>query len=177
MILDKKKAGFVLSIIGGLSSIGISFLLVDLFPNLASALGEYFIIIQAITIIGGIITLIGTAIALFKIKVGKIIILISGIVAGGNIITIIGAILLSKLPKQAIDSYNKTFPYICNSCREFSYTFSEYCENCGAKGSIRKATERDYEARRYQKSKAHKIEKELKRHGFNIEDLKDHLED
>jgi len=89
-------SGLILSILGGLSSIAIGFWLAGIYPNLSSSLSESFIIIQAITIIGGTITLIGTAIVPFNIKVAKLIILISGIVSGGNIITIIGAISIQK---------------------------------------------------------------------------------
>jgi len=99
--ISEITSGFIASIIGGLLSIGISFLLPEIFPNLASGLREFFIIIQGFTIIGGIITLIGTALVTFYPRIGKNIILISGIVAGGNIITIIGAISISKKIKQA----------------------------------------------------------------------------
>lgn len=94
-------SGLILSILGGLSSILLGFWLELIVPNLSSALEESFIIIRGITIIGGIITLIGTAIVPFYIKVGKTIILISGIVAGGNLITIFGAISISKKLKRA----------------------------------------------------------------------------
>lgn len=97
---DHKKTGIILSIIGGLLSIGLGFVLAVfprfMFPNLESGLGESYKIIPGFTIIGGIITLIGTAIVPFKIKLAKYIILISGIVAGGNVLTIIGAIMLTK---------------------------------------------------------------------------------
>lgn len=39
----------------------------------------------------------------------------------------------------------KTFPYICDNCRKRTYTFQEYCENCGAKDTIREAITNDYE--------------------------------
>jgi hypothetical protein len=93
--------GFILSIIGGLSSIAMGFWLAEFTPTLASSLDEFFMIIQGITIIGGIITLIGTAIVPFYTKVGKTIILLSGIVAGGNFITIFGAISISKKLRRA----------------------------------------------------------------------------
>jgi len=99
--ISEITSGFILSIIGGLSSIAIGFWLTEIFPNLSSALGESFIIIQGFTIIGGIITLIGAAVVPFHYKVGKLTILISGIVAGVNILTIFGAIIISKKAKQA----------------------------------------------------------------------------
>lgn len=98
--ISEITSGFIISIIGGLGSIALGFWLPQIFPNIASALGESFIIIQGITIIGGIITLIGAAIVSFAANVGKVIILISGIVAGGNVITIIGAIIIFKKIKQ-----------------------------------------------------------------------------
>ena len=93
-------SGFIVSIIGGLSSILIGFVLPEVYTSLSSGLNEFFIIIQGITIIGGIITLIGTVVVTFYNKAGYLIILISGIVAGGNIITIIGAITINKKVKQ-----------------------------------------------------------------------------
>ena len=98
---SKINSGIILSIIGGLTSISIAFVLTDITPNLAAGLDGLFIIIQGITIIGGIITLIGTAVALVNTKIGFLIILISGIIAGGNILTIIGAIMVRKKGKKA----------------------------------------------------------------------------
>ena len=92
-------SGFIISIIGGLSSILIGFVLPAVYPNLSTGLSEIFIIIQGLAIIGGIITLIGTVVVAFYNKAGYLIILISGIVAGGNIITIIGAISIIKKVK------------------------------------------------------------------------------
>ena len=92
-------SGFIVSIIGGLSSILIGFVLPEVYPILSSGLSKFFIIIQGLTIIGGILTLIGTFVVAFYNKAGYLIILISGIVAGGNIITIIGAILIIKKVK------------------------------------------------------------------------------
>ena len=96
MNISEFMSGFIISIIGGLSSIGISFMLPELYPGLSSGLNEFFMIIQGLTMIGGIMTLIGTAVVAFSNKAGYLIILISGIVAGGNIITIIGAISINK---------------------------------------------------------------------------------
>ena len=93
-------SGFIVSIIGGLISILIGFVLPEVYPNLSSELNEFFIIIQGVTIIGGILTLFGTVVVVFYNKAGYLIILISGIVAGGNIITIIGAISINKKLKQ-----------------------------------------------------------------------------
>ena len=36
-------------------------------------------------------------------------------------------------------------PFICAKCNAFTDTLREYCENCGAKDSLRKATKKDYD--------------------------------
>lgn len=142
-----KKTGLILSTIGGLFSFALSFL----YPNLASVLGVYIIILQGFTFVGGILILIGVAITFLNIKIGKFFILISGIVSGGNVLAIVGAVLLTK-KKGTKGVYKSTFPFICDSCGEFSHTFAEYCENCGTKGSLREATSRDYEEKRVKHS-------------------------
>ncbi len=40
--------------------------------------------------------------------------------------------------------YLETFPYFCENCKKFTYMLREYCENCGNKDSLRKATKEDY---------------------------------
>jgi rRNA maturation endonuclease Nob1 len=40
--------------------------------------------------------------------------------------------------------FKKTYRYICDSCKEFTHTLSEYCEKCGEKDSLRNATKEDY---------------------------------
>lgn len=40
--------------------------------------------------------------------------------------------------------FKKTYPYVCDSCGEFTHTLTEYCEKCGEKNSLRKATKKDY---------------------------------
>ncbi len=40
--------------------------------------------------------------------------------------------------------YLETFPYFCGNCKKFTYMLREYCENCGSKDSLRKATKEDY---------------------------------
>lgn len=156
---DHKKTGIILSIIGGLLSIGLGFVLAVfprfMFPNLESGLGESYKIIPGFTIIGGIITLIGTAIVPFKIKLAKYIILISGIVAGGNVLTIIGAIMLTKKKNQARSSYDSLKAYDESSGKEkpsdtvflmrFSQEISEngkevinkICAHCGEKNNFK----------------------------------------
>ena len=151
-----KKTGLILSTIAGLFSFALtlfSFALSFLYPNLASVLGAYIIILQGLTFVGGILILIGVAITFLNIKIGKFFILISGIVSGGNVLAIVGAVLLTK--KKGTETkgvYKSTFPFICDSCGEFSHTFTEYCENCGAKDSLREAKSRDYEEKRVKHS-------------------------
>lgn len=40
--------------------------------------------------------------------------------------------------------FKKTYRYVCSSCGEFTHTLTEYCEKCGEKDSLRKATKEDY---------------------------------
>jgi len=41
--------------------------------------------------------------------------------------------------------YLEAFPYFCENCKKFIYMLREYCENCGSKDSLRKATIEDFE--------------------------------
>ena len=41
--------------------------------------------------------------------------------------------------------FSKAQPYFCETCKTFLTTFREFCENCGANNSLRKATKKDYE--------------------------------
>jgi hypothetical protein len=54
-----KKTGIILSIIGGIFTILVSFAFPTLFPELSSIGPKFVIILQIVTIIGGIITLTG----------------------------------------------------------------------------------------------------------------------
>jgi hypothetical protein len=38
----------------------------------------------------------------------------------------------------------KAQPFICDKCGKFTYTDREYCEGCGGRYSLRKATRTDY---------------------------------
>jgi len=40
--------------------------------------------------------------------------------------------------------FKKTYPYVCSSCGKFTHTESEYCESCGKKNVIVKATKEDF---------------------------------
>ncbi|MFX1235739.1 MAG: hypothetical protein ACFFBY_14490, partial [Promethearchaeota archaeon] len=48
-----------------------------------------------------------------------------------------------KLAQRTKD-YTKTFRYICSNCHEFANTLREYCESCGAKDTLKRATREDY---------------------------------
>ncbi len=43
--------------------------------------------------------------------------------------------------------FKKAYPFICNSCGDFSYNSAEYCGYCGTKGSLREAKIIDYKKR------------------------------
>ena len=40
-------------------------------------------------------------------------------------------------------TFKKTFKFVCDKCRGFAHTETEYCEVCGTK-TLRKATKEDY---------------------------------
>lgn len=48
-----------------------------------------------------------------------------------------------KLEQQMKD-YMKTFRFICSNCHEFANTLREYCERCGAKDTLKRASREDY---------------------------------
>lgn len=41
--------------------------------------------------------------------------------------------------------FRKTYPFICSVCGEFTHTRREFCEKCGTKDSIGKASKDKYE--------------------------------
>lgn len=41
--------------------------------------------------------------------------------------------------------FRKTYPFICVECGEFTHTKREYCEKCGAKDTINKASKDRYD--------------------------------
>jgi hypothetical protein len=51
--------------------------------------------------------------------------------------------LFNRVPKYQ-KLFQKTFPYICNDCGEFTSNQYEFCEKCGAENSVRKAMIEDY---------------------------------
>ena len=40
--------------------------------------------------------------------------------------------------------FKRTYPYICSSCKKFTHTETDYCENCGKQGTIVLAKKEDY---------------------------------
>ncbi|MFX1346758.1 MAG: hypothetical protein ACFFAI_16800 [Promethearchaeota archaeon] len=99
--LISKGGGFALGILGGTISIILGLLLLVLFPEF-EIFGRLFItIFQLITILGGIVTIIGTFIFLLietsnTAKLSWIIVLIGAILGGGNIISIFAAVQIKK---------------------------------------------------------------------------------
>jgi len=93
---SKFLGGFIVSLIGGLASILLGFSIPLVYPELAHHMEDIIIIMQTITIIGGIVSVIGSLIIFVKPKLGVTIIFIGGIVAGINIITLLGASSISK---------------------------------------------------------------------------------
>ena len=51
-------------------------------------------------------------------------------------------------------SFIKTYKFVCTECGEFWDIFREYCEKCGSKDSVRKATKDDYKKREENSLKA-----------------------
>lgn len=48
-----------------------------------------------------------------------------------------------KLEKK-IENYKKTFKYICSNCHEFTSTLRGYCEKCGAKDTLKRASRDEF---------------------------------
>ena len=46
---------------------------------------------------------------------------------------------------QDRDAFLKAQPFFCVECQKFTDTIREYCEHCGTKNSLRKATKRDFD--------------------------------
>jgi len=95
---EKKKidsseflGGFIISLIGGLSSIALGFGIPFVYPELVYYIEDAMLILQTIMIIGGVVSIIGAILIFSKPKLGGAIVLVGGFIAGINIITIIGA--------------------------------------------------------------------------------------
>lgn len=50
-------------------------------------------------------------------------------------------------------AFLKAQPFICDNCNRFTDVLREYCEHCGAKNSLRKATKEDFDQYRYSQLK------------------------
>ncbi|MFX1476831.1 MAG: zinc ribbon domain-containing protein [Promethearchaeota archaeon] len=61
---------------------------------------------------------------------------------------------------QDAKAFLKAQPYICVKCKKFTDTLRYYCENCGDKNSLRKATTDDYE--QYVKNKLLIVQNQVK---------------
>ncbi|MFX0104552.1 MAG: hypothetical protein ACFE75_03565 [Candidatus Hodarchaeota archaeon] len=59
------------------------------------------------------------------------------------------------LNEERRKTHLKTFPYICNKCKNFAHVEYKYCQYCGA-AAVRKTTDIDYE--NYEKGKKKKSE-------------------
>lgn len=46
---------------------------------------------------------------------------------------------------QDRNAFLKAQPFFCDDCKKFSDIFRDYCEYCGTKNSLRKATKQDFE--------------------------------
>jgi rRNA maturation protein Nop10 len=42
-----------------------------------------------------------------------------------------------------LETFRRTFPFVCDECGEFTYTILEHCQKCGLQ-TVRKATSADY---------------------------------
>ena len=40
--------------------------------------------------------------------------------------------------------YRNTFKFMCSNCGEFFHTVYEYCEKCGAQGTVHNTVKKDY---------------------------------
>jgi len=88
--------GFIISLIGGFSSIALGFGLPFVYPELLYYMEDTMLIIQTIMIIGDVVSIIGAILIFAKPKLGGVIVLVSGFIAGINIITVIGASRIFK---------------------------------------------------------------------------------
>ena len=92
--------GFIISLIGGLTSIALGFGIPFVYPELVYYMEDFIIILQSIIIYGGIVSIVGSIIVFFKPKLGGTIILVGGFIAGINIITFLGGSRILKKNKE-----------------------------------------------------------------------------
>jgi hypothetical protein len=89
-----KTAGIVLSILGGLASIGLAFYFPIMYSSLmhySSTFGMVFTVLQVMMIAGGILSVIGGCVGSKNSKAGFGLALAGGLVAGINILSLVGA--------------------------------------------------------------------------------------
>ncbi|MFX0005588.1 MAG: hypothetical protein ACFFA7_06580 [Promethearchaeota archaeon] len=96
-----KKTGIIISIIGGIFTILISFAIPTLYPELSSIGPNFVMILQIVTIIGGIITIVGGLLSLKAALISGILVILGGIVGGGNIISFVAAGLILREHKAS----------------------------------------------------------------------------
>ncbi|MDX1797888.1 MAG: hypothetical protein R3255_04505 [Candidatus Lokiarchaeia archaeon] len=96
-----KKIGIIISIIGGIFTILVSFAFPTLFPELSSIGPNFVMILQIVTIIGGIITIIGGLLSLKSALISGILVILGGIVGGGNIISFVAGGLILRERKTS----------------------------------------------------------------------------
>lgn len=132
-----KAGGIVLSIIGGILSIVLfGMLLQILYPEFL-ILGRIFItIFQSVMILGGVITLIGALISIFAKtenfkKLAWITVLIGAIIGGGNIIAIFGAVQLKKESSKTISEKKEINKIKCPLCSYENDINNRICRYCG----------------------------------------------
>jgi len=92
--------GFIISLIGGLTSLLLGFGIAFVYPEIAYYMGDSIMILQTIIIIGGIVSIFGSIVVFFKPKLGGAIVMTGGFIAGINIITILGANRIFKKLKS-----------------------------------------------------------------------------
>ena len=92
--------GFIVSLIGGLSSIALGFGIPFLYPEMVYYMEDFIMILQSIMIYGGIVSIFGSLLVFYKPKLGGTIVMVGGFIAGINIITILGAKSIFKKLKS-----------------------------------------------------------------------------
>ena len=88
--------GFIISLIGGLTSIALGFGIPFVYPELVYYMEDVMLILQTFMIIGGIVSIVGAILVFFNPKLGGVIVLVGSFIAGLNIISIIGASRILK---------------------------------------------------------------------------------
>ncbi len=94
-----KTGGIVLTIIGGLASIGLAFALPIVYGDImsfSSAFSSVFTVLQVMMVAGGILAVIGGVVGSKNPKAGFGLALAGGLVAGVNILTLAGAGMLKR---------------------------------------------------------------------------------